>query len=98
MAWGRFGGWWGVRCGTRDGACGEAMGGTMNAPFLSARFGRFHIAIVWRGVLGEFSAFSTVSKYNTQERRRMASSDGIHNTNTNRHGFPFIELVFGVRA
>ena len=32
----------------------------MNAPFLSARFDRSHIAIVQRGVLGEFSAFSTV--------------------------------------
>lgn len=48
--------------------------------------------------LGEFSTFSTVSKYNTQDRCRMMSSDGIHNTNTNRHGFPFIELLFGMRA
>lgn len=70
----------------------------MNAPFLSARFGRSRVAIIERGVLGEFSAFPTVSKYNTQERRRMTSSDGIHNTNTNCHGFPFIELLFGVRA
>lgn len=48
--------------------------------------------------LGEFSAFSTVSKYNTQDGRRMMSSDGIHNTNTNRNGFHYIELMFGVRA
>lgn len=40
-------------------------GGTMSAPFLSARFGRSHIAIVRRGFFGEFSAFFTVGKYST---------------------------------
>lgn len=42
--------------GTRDGT----YGGTRDAPFLSARFGRSRVAIDRRGVLGEFSAFSTV--------------------------------------
>lgn len=46
----------------------------------------------------ELSAFSTVSKYNTQDRRRIASHGNIHNTNTNHNGNPYIELVFGMRA
>lgn len=49
-----------VRGGTRDETEDETMGGMMSAPFLSARFGRSHVAIVQRGVLGEFSAFYTV--------------------------------------
>mgnify|MGYP003370878717 FL=1 len=46
--------------GTGGGTHGEMRGGTMNAPFLSARFNRSHVVITSRGVLGEFSAFSTV--------------------------------------
>lgn len=38
----------------------EMRGGAMNAPFLSARFGRSHVVITPRGILGELSAFSTV--------------------------------------
>lgn len=48
--------WRSVRCGTK----GETKGGTSNAPFLSARFGCSHVVLARRGVLGEFSTFSTV--------------------------------------
>ena len=34
----------------------------------------------------ELSAFSTVSKYNTQDRRTIASHGNIHNMNTNPTG------------
>ena len=47
---------------------------------------------------GGFSDFFTVSKYNTQDRRRMTQSDEIYNMNINRYGNPYIELMFGVRA
>lgn len=46
----------------------------------------------------EFSAFSTMRKYTTQDRRTIASHGNIHNTNTNHNGSPYIELVFGMRA
>lgn len=49
--------WRSVRCGTK----GETRVGTRDAPFLSARFGHSRVAIDRRGVLVEFSAFSTVS-------------------------------------
>ena len=90
--------WRSVRCGTKGETRVGTRVGTRDAPFLSAQFGRSHVAIDRRGPLGELSAFSTVSKYNTQDGRRMMSSDGIHNTNTNRNGFHYIELMFGVRA
>ena len=45
-----------MRCVWRSVRCG-----TMIAPFLSARFGRSRVAIDQRGVIGELSAFSTVS-------------------------------------
>lgn len=40
------------------------------------------------------SAFSTVKKYNTKDRHTIASSDEIHNTDTNHNGNPYIELMF----
>ena len=47
--------------GTSGGTYGEMRGGIMIAPFLLARFDCSYIAIVRRGVFGEFSAFPTVS-------------------------------------
>lgn len=46
----------------------------------------------------ELSAFSTMRKYNTQDRRTIVSHGNIHNMNTNRYGLPYIELMFGMRA
>lgn len=51
-----------------------------------------------RGGPKELSAFSTMRKYTTQDRRTIASHGNIHNTNTNHNGRPYIELVFGMRA
>ena len=48
--------WRSVRCGAK----GETRVGTGDAPFLSARFGHFRVAIDRRGVLVGFSVFSTV--------------------------------------
>ena len=58
----RGGGMCGARRGggTGGGTHGEMSGGAMGAPFLSARFGCSHVVLARRGVLGEFSAFSTV--------------------------------------
>lgn len=45
----------------------------------------------------ELSAFSTVSKYNTQDRRTIVSH-GNTQYEHKHHGNPYIELVFGIRA
>lgn len=44
------------------------------------------------------STFSTVEKYTTQDRRRTMPSNEIHNTNTNRYGNSYIELMFVITA